>query len=186
MTERINTGLISDGYHTFNELYEHRHALMLALMKAVPQHSWFSRRHHDGELCFGDGEWFIVGAELPESGAVTYHLPMRLWGLAELTGAAELERGRPWDGHTANDVVHRLKAWASCPESQYTKEEIEEFTRMFHARKDSSSPEWDGTVRSSKDIEPRLLLLENKIKEYKDEINQLRQGRSRISSLQTG
>lgn len=74
MTEQIDTGLISDGYHTFNELYEHRHALMLALMKAVPQHSWFSRRHHDGELCFGDGEWFIVGAELPDSGTVTYHL----------------------------------------------------------------------------------------------------------------
>lgn len=86
--------------------------------KAMPQHSWFSRRHHDGGLCFGDGEWFIVGAELPESGAVTYHLPMRLWGLAELTGAAELERGRPWDGHTASDVVHRLKAWASRPSTQ--------------------------------------------------------------------
>lgn len=123
MTEQIDTGLISDGYHTFNELYEHRHALMLALMKAVPQHSWFSRRHHDDELCFRDGEWFIVGAELPESGTVTYHLPMRLWGLAELTGAAELERGRPWDGHTANDVVHRLKAWASRPSAQEEKAE---------------------------------------------------------------
>lgn len=125
MTKQIDTGSISDGYHTFNELYEHRHALVLALMKAMPRHFWFSRRHHDGELCFGDGEWFTVGAELPDSGTVSYHLPMRLWGLAEMTGAAELERGRPWDGHTANDVVYWLKAWASCPStSKATTEDV--------------------------------------------------------------
>jgi hypothetical protein len=110
-----DTSQISDGYHTFAELYEHRHALTLALMKAMPRHFWFSRRHADGELCFGDGEWFIVGAELPDSGKITYHLPMRLWRLAEMTGATELDRGHPWDGHTAADVVNRLKAWASCP-----------------------------------------------------------------------
>jgi hypothetical protein len=104
---------LSDGYHTFAELYEHRHALMLAFMRAAPDLCWFSRRHADGELCFGDGEWFIVGAELPNSGTVSYHLPMRLWGLAEMTGAAELELGRPWDGHTAHDVVQRLTEWAS-------------------------------------------------------------------------
>ena len=104
---------LSDGYHTFAELYEHRHALMLAFMRAAPDLCWFSRRHADGELCFGSGEWFIVGAELPDSGTVTYHLPMRLWGPAELTGAAELERGRPWDGHTAKDVVQRLTEWAT-------------------------------------------------------------------------
>jgi hypothetical protein len=104
---------LSDGYHTFAELYEHRHALMLAFMRAAPDLCWFSRRHADGELCFGDGGWFIVGAELPNSGTVSYHLPMRLWGLAEMAGAAELELGRPWDGHTAHDVVQRLTEWAS-------------------------------------------------------------------------
>ena len=41
-------GEVSDGYHTFNELYEHRHALFLALMKAYPQWSWYSGKHHDG------------------------------------------------------------------------------------------------------------------------------------------
>ena len=115
----------SDGYHTFEELYEHhhtfeelyehRHALTLSLIKARPDLFWFSRRHNDGELCFGDGDWFIVGAELPGVGAITYHLPMRLWDTAALTGAAELEIGKPWDGHTATDVVDRLMAWASTP-----------------------------------------------------------------------
>jgi len=105
----------SDGYHTFAELYEHRHALTLSLMKARPDLFWFSRRHNDGELCFGDGSWFILGAELPGAGGITYHLPMRLWDVATLTGATELEIGRHWDGHTAADVINRLIAWAITP-----------------------------------------------------------------------
>ena len=109
---------ISDGYHTFEELYEHRHALTLCLMKAMPELFWFSRRHNDGELAFGKGEWFIIGAELPGAGPITYHLPMRLWDSAQNTGAAELEVGRPWDGHTATDVADRLKAWAVAPPKQ--------------------------------------------------------------------
>jgi hypothetical protein len=111
---------LSDGYHTFAELYEHRHALCLALMRAMPQHCWFSLRHADGERCFGGTDWFIFGAELPGAGSVTYHLPVGLYPIAQATGAAELEKGRPWDGHTAADVVSRLRDWASLaqPEPQ--------------------------------------------------------------------
>jgi hypothetical protein len=103
----------TDGYHTFAELYESRHALTLALAKALPHRSWFSLWHHDGELCFNDGRWFIFGIDLPDSGQITYHLLIRMWELAKMTGAAELERGFLWDGHTAADVVLRLKRWAS-------------------------------------------------------------------------
>jgi hypothetical protein len=104
---------ISDGFHTFAELYEHRHALTLSLMKAKPEMFWFSRRHNDGELCFGVGDWFIVGAELPTVGSISYHLPMALWESAQRSGATMLKIGRPWDGHTPEDVVERLKAWAA-------------------------------------------------------------------------
>jgi hypothetical protein len=105
----------SDGYHTFAELYEHRHALCLALMRSMPGHWWFSRRHADGELCFGGDEWFIIGADLPglDDSSVTYHLPMRLWDAARATGVQELTKGRPWDGHSAQDVVDRFMLWAS-------------------------------------------------------------------------
>jgi len=114
------TGQISDGYHTFSELYEHRHALCLALMKAMPDRWWFSKRHHDGGLCFGSEDWFIIGATLPgvSHGEITYHLPSRLWEHVKATGAAELERGHVWDGHTPGDVVARLFAWASSTPSQ--------------------------------------------------------------------
>ena len=104
---------LSDGYHTFSELYEHRHALCLALMRAMPQHCWFSLRHADGERCFGGTDWFIFGAELPGVGSVTYHLPAELYPIAQATGATDLPKGRPWDGHTAADVVSRLREWAA-------------------------------------------------------------------------
>jgi hypothetical protein len=109
---------LSDGYHTFAELYEHRHALCLALMRAMPQHWWFSWRHADGELCFGGNDWFIVGAELPGGDSVTYHLPAELYPVAVATGAYELREGRPWDGHNAADVVTRLKKWAALSQPE--------------------------------------------------------------------
>jgi hypothetical protein len=109
---------LSDGYHTFAELYEHRHALCVALMRAMPRHCWFSLRHADGERCFGGNNWFIVGIEPPGGNSVTYHLPAELYPLAQATGATELAKGRPWDGHTASDVVLRLKEWAAMAEPQ--------------------------------------------------------------------
>jgi len=115
----------SDGYHTFAELYEHRHSLMLALMHSLPSLSWFSLRHADGELPFGDDKWFIVGIQLP-TGPITYHLPIRLLDLARKTGAQELKAGRPWDGHTADEVVSRLLAWASSSTPQPADGEVAE------------------------------------------------------------
>jgi len=38
----------SDGYHTFDELYEHRHWLFLSLMKMWPERAWASKLHADG------------------------------------------------------------------------------------------------------------------------------------------
>jgi hypothetical protein len=98
-------GEISDGYHTFNELYAHRHALFAALAKSHPDLSWRSRLHHDGEEWPG---WFIAGMRLP-SGDISYHLPSDHWDALE--GVPILDRGVEWDGHTPGDVVTRLRNW---------------------------------------------------------------------------
>jgi hypothetical protein len=111
-----NIQLQSDGYHTFAELYEHRHALFLALMSSNPNRSWISEKHHDGEIPFGDPNWFIAGMDLGHEGyqiPITYHLPIELWCHAVATGAHILENGKEWDGHTPQDVVDRLLAWAT-------------------------------------------------------------------------
>lgn len=107
LTIPCKTGEISDGYHTFDELYEHRCTLFLALMKATPELSWISTLHDDGSEFFG---WFIAGMNLP-TGTVTYHLPDGMWSLACETGAKQIERAPKWDGHTSADVVNRLQQW---------------------------------------------------------------------------
>lgn len=98
---------MSDGYHTFEELYDHRCTLFLALMKAVPEIAWISKLHDDGSSFDG---WFIAGMNLA-TGTVTYHLPAGMWSLACETGAKPLERAPKWDGHTSADVVKRVQTW---------------------------------------------------------------------------
>lgn len=100
-------GQVSDGYHTFNELYDHRCVLFLALMSCKPGIAWFSSLHDDGTDFEG---WFIAGMTLP-AGNVTYHLPMALWSVAVASGAQQLERAPKWDGHKSADVVERLQAF---------------------------------------------------------------------------
>jgi hypothetical protein len=110
ITIPCKTGEVSDGYHTFDELYEHRCTLFLALMQAHPDRSWVSTKHNDGSKWDG---WFVAGMRLP-TGDVTYHLPAGMWSLACDTGATCMERGHPWDGHTSADVVKRVQAWIAA------------------------------------------------------------------------
>jgi hypothetical protein len=94
---------VGDGYHTFNELYEHRYALFAALCGTTTL-AWKSHFHDDGTM-FDD--MFIAGIDLPV-GTITYHLPDRLWNHFRVR---ELDRAPEWDGHTQYDVIGRLYAW---------------------------------------------------------------------------
>jgi hypothetical protein len=98
-------GKVSDGYHTFDELYDHRHTLFVALMNSHPDLSWKSREHEDGTMYAGD--WFIAGMDLP-TGEVSYHLAGRFWDTARVKA---LDRAPAWDGHTPEDVLVRLASW---------------------------------------------------------------------------
>jgi len=100
-------GELSDGYHTFNELYDHRHALFIALARCNPLECWRSKEHEERGTM--PPQFFIVGMELP-TGSITYHLPLTLWDKTNFiptVGCAP-----PWDGHTSADVVERLHAFA--------------------------------------------------------------------------
>lgn len=109
-------GEISDGYHTFNELYEHRHMLLLALASTLDGNNlfskrdvWMSKQHSNGAIMEG---WFIVGIELP-FGDITYHVPERLWNDFADAGIRVLDIAPKWDGHTSQDVINRLKDYAT-------------------------------------------------------------------------
>lgn len=117
-------GDLSDGYHTFNELYYQRLILFASLVKAHKDKAWKSYRHEDGELCFGGG-WFIVGIDTPE-GSYTYHYENKDFDLFD---CEELPVGKPWDGHTAKDVTRLLSLFSTeekiihCHECKYWHEE---------------------------------------------------------------
>ena len=102
---------VSDGFHTFRQLYYQRMMLFAAIVKQNKDKAWKSLRHEDGELCFGGG-WFIVGIDTPE-GSYTYHYENNYFSLFD---CEELERGKHWDGHTEKDVTRLLSLSPAQPE----------------------------------------------------------------------
>ena len=71
----LSTKDISDGYHTFGELYEHRRILFSIICHNNRELAWKSWKHSDGTM-FDDS--FIVGIETPE-GQYTYHYNSEFW-----------------------------------------------------------------------------------------------------------
>lgn len=101
-----------DGYHTFDELYDHRITLYIALCGNIIRYgqtiAWRSKKHSDGELCFGTGTQFILGIGKEQGEQISYHIPIERWN--ETNFAETLEKAPEWDGHTSEDVLNRLKA----------------------------------------------------------------------------
>lgn len=111
----LDTNHISDGYHTFGELYEHRIVIYIALCRILANSDysgnhhfetnpvWRSRLHSDGSSFDG---WFVLGIGYEKGYQITYHLPESKW---EACGFAEtLNHAPEWDEHTSNDVLTRL------------------------------------------------------------------------------
>lgn len=115
-------GEVSDGYHTFNELYYYRMLYNAAFFNRLPK-DWVhkSKRHHDGEECFGGG-WFIVMANLP-TGQISNHYELKDWDLFQIP---EKDIADEWDGHTPQQAAERLhkyllekqgKCETDCPQN---------------------------------------------------------------------
>ncbi len=109
---KIKRENISDGYHTFKELYDHRITLFIALCNLVHRayqtgefSCWKARKHSDGSEWDG---WFIAGINTIPGEQLTYHIPIERW--AELD-VHEWEKAPEWDGHTPADVLERIKKY---------------------------------------------------------------------------
>jgi len=102
--EPQDKGEISDGYHTFNELYYYRMLYNAAFFNMLPK-EWVhkSKKHNDGKECFGGG-WFIVMANLP-TGQISNHYELKDWNLFQIP---EKEVADKWDGHTPQEAADRL------------------------------------------------------------------------------
>ena len=116
--EPEDKGEISDGYHTFNELYRYRMLYNAAFFNLLPKEIVHkSKRHHDGEECFGGG-WFIVMANLP-NGQISNHYELKDWDLFQIP---EKEVADEWDGHTPQEAADRLHEYLL--EKQGEKEQL--------------------------------------------------------------
>ena len=106
---------VTDGYHTFQELYRHRFHLYIALLKVLDRYNnpinghmvcWKSRLHHDGTM-FDD--MFIAGITISSftgpSRTLTYHLPNEYWDKLPLI---TWDHAPEYDGHTSDDVLKYL------------------------------------------------------------------------------
>lgn len=95
----ISRKQVSDGYHTFDELYYHRMVLFSLLLNTYPDIAWKSRRHHDGTMF--DQTSFVCGIETQE-GQYSYHYNLEHWDKFEVK---ELEFAPEYDGHMPKDIT---------------------------------------------------------------------------------
>lgn len=126
-TEEINhlikllpdTNEVSDGYHTFGELYQHRCLLWILICEMVVSIRemakedgtyelldcpvWKSKYHSDGTIW---KDWFILGLNKEQGKQITYHLPIKYWEMCN--SIPTLDKAPEWDKHTSQDVVTRL------------------------------------------------------------------------------
>lgn len=107
---------ISDGYHTFQELYDMRLALTVALFKTIHDFDsmavhefggvyrklYRSKQHSDGSMFEG---MFIVGV-IDDDKQITFHYHDEYWD--KFYFCEELNQAPEWDGHTDKDVIERL------------------------------------------------------------------------------
>lgn len=94
-------GLISDGYHTFDELYYHRMILFSVICNQNKDMAWKSKLHDDGAMY---DDYFIVGITTSE-GDFTYHYHINEWDYFKVQ---ELVYAPKWDGHTSEDITRLI------------------------------------------------------------------------------
>lgn len=92
---------VSDGYHTFDELYYHRMILFSIILHANKDRAWKSWLHDDGTM-FDD--MFIVGIQTDE-GQYTYHYNAEHWDVFDVEIR---ERAPKYDGHKPVDITRLL------------------------------------------------------------------------------
>ncbi len=102
----VDTNYISDGYHTFGELYQFRMVLTALLFNEWNKEGitvYKTTKDSEGK---DQGNWFIVVAELP-TGQISFHYPhFEGWELFKVPVKEKVEK---YDGHTSIDVLSRLE-----------------------------------------------------------------------------
>lgn len=102
----ISTKDISDGYHTFKDLYDHRTILFSVICNSYKELSWKSKKHYNEEVDPMYEGSFIAGINTPLGDAI-YHIKLGFWDEFNIK---ELDRAPLYDGHKSEEDLIRLKS----------------------------------------------------------------------------
>ena len=96
-----DVGSLSDGSHSYKELYYHRMVLFATICNQNKDKAWKSKKHDDDTMF---DNYFIVGIDTPE-GSYTYHYELKYWSMFKV----KVRQNAPkWDGHIPDDVTRLL------------------------------------------------------------------------------
>ena len=119
--------LITDWYHSFKELYDHRVVLFVTLCNKMNDFRllieevsnwtdtlkddmtpWKSKKHFDWTMW----DWcFIAWVGTAPGKTLTYHLPISEW---DNFLSSEIDNAPEWDWHKSEDVLSLLKILWTC------------------------------------------------------------------------
>lgn len=94
---------ISDGHHTFEELYHHRILLFATICNLNQDVSWKSKKHHPEDDQMFNGS-FIAGINTP-LGEATYHIKLKYWNIFNIK---EIEHSPKFTGYTPEESIQRI------------------------------------------------------------------------------
>lgn len=102
---KIVNGDMSDGHHTFDELYEHRCLLFLTWLVEIRElgavrQVFFLKDHFPG--------WDLVSTTVGIA-PISYHVPAKYREVLEKHFKEYCDLEKFYDGHTSADVLHRLE-----------------------------------------------------------------------------
>lgn len=89
---------VSDGYHTIEELYEHRCLLWINMCLQNNGDCYLKLNHYEG--------WFLLGMYSSAGNQISYHCPNKYESM--VVGKIAEYDGVEFDGHNSSDVLKRL------------------------------------------------------------------------------
>lgn len=106
-TFKIVNGDMSDGYHTFDELYEHR--CLLYLLWLVEEAKWGAGRKREVFWVKDHFEgWDLVATNVGRK-QISYHVPSEYRPVLEKCFVRKESLDDVFDGHTSQAVAQRMK-----------------------------------------------------------------------------
>ena len=109
-------GEVSDGYHTFNQLYDHRSVLFIMLLNQfareqyitpAPLLAWWSEKHNDGTMY---DNMFIAGvSDMSGNYIMSYHFEDKYKELFEKSYITKIKRAPIYPGTSPDEELENLK-----------------------------------------------------------------------------